>query len=975
MCKSTNQAATNGPTNVRLQNSWVPSVYDVKLLCKLGDWSTEVVETITFLKSDPEAKIEGGGVSVLVHAGKGIRIASVTGAEALDAVGHPNTAATISAKVEMDYRTHEGASNALAETIRFKVTGLPEDALQFRFTVHFHNCMQEELRGLYRCQYTDSTGKAQRMASTHFEPMGARLCYICLDEPAARATFRLTVALPVEDEHLTVISNSPLKTAPAKFVHADLADGKTAFETRAFADIERCPPYLTALVVGDLEFISATSAAHADGTAGTPLRFFTTKGKKDQALYSLQCAVAALEYFEKFFHSRFPLPKLDLVAVPDFPIGGMENWGCITLVETCLVGPEENAGVSVLKRVCNLVSHEVSHNWFGNLVGIDWWEGLWLKEGFASWCGYQGTENFRPTFGAIADATSEVFGALATDGHQASHPVEVPILDPADITQVFDSISYSKGMGVVNMLEHYLGAENFSKGIAAYVNTYQYRNTKTPQLWEEIEKATKVPIAAMMNSFTTQQGFPVVSVSVAGAATSIAEVTQLTLSQRPFAYAGNDSSAFSGSLWSVPLRIEVRNTATNETLVDFKAILTSKSDTITLPALPKVLPEHASSLAIIVNPGGGFYYRTLYKSDLLLSNIWSNYAALPEPHRKAILNDLSALYLSGEIPVEFLIKQIAMAVDNEQDHSILCSLVNICNELRHTVIHPDVCKQLELTSPHQDDEEQVENLSAKVNKRFYQLALDLFEKDKTSMAPETKMLRQAAVVRALRYETNEVANERLAREDAVLSAWAEKSAETFLSTCTPELKGKPGFAVVPDFDTLGACIGAAMVSRTSTKYHAHFVWDAYKLLDTEPQKGNLVLSALCHYGDDRGLLTDIAKLCTRNSVIRSQLGAVVFMGLTHNDFFDRFAWEHIKADWDAIYSQWGNGQFALQRIIEHLAQNTDALNSVEDAVEFEEFFKSHPCPAAILAIRRGVERIKLKALLSKRDAAAFYCAI
>eukprot|EP00658_Telonema_sp_P-2_P010395 TRINITY_DN13921_c0_g1_i2.p1 TRINITY_DN13921_c0_g1~~TRINITY_DN13921_c0_g1_i2.p1 ORF type:complete len:388 (+),score=113.40 TRINITY_DN13921_c0_g1_i2:157-1320(+) len=371
----------------------------------------------------------------------------------------------------------------------------------------------------------------------------------------------------------------------------------------------------------------------------------------------------------------------------------------------------------------------------------------------------------------------------------------------------------------------------------------------------------------------------------------------------------------------------------------------------------------------------GFYYRTLYKSDILTTKMWDNFDQMPKNYRQAILNDFNALYLSGDINVEELNRRLSYILETEQDHTVLLDVLGVTGQLKHTIIHTDVCTQNHLVSPRdQEGTHGSDTVVSRANLRFYQVALELYNKDVKTMVPETKALRQAALEHALKYETNEVANGRLGKEDATLSNWAEGIAFEFLESCKEELKGTDAFAVVKDFDTLGACIGAAMVSRSIPASHAQNVWAAYKMLDSDPEKGNLVLRALCRYGDDRVLLGDIAKLCTRNSIIRSQLGGVVFMNLAQNNFFDTFAWDHIKQDWEAIDKQWGKGQFRLQRIIEYLAHNTDALFTQESAAEFEAFFEAHPCPAASLAIKRGVECIKLKAFLSKRDAKTFWAA-
>lgn len=239
------------------------------------------------------------------------------------------------------------------------------------------------MKGFYRSTHIVN-GTEHRLAATHFEPTGARECYICQDEPSARCDFSLAVTLVEPFADMTVLSNAPLASKTST-----TANGQGAVQWR-FEPAKSIPPYLTACCIGDFEYAEKQNV----GEHSIPLRMFCAVGKKATAEYALDVAAFALTLFEKLFRSPFPLPKLDLVAIPDFPIGGMENWGLITLTETVLV--DHTKSIRSLKSASELVTHEVSHNWFGDLVAIDWWEGLWLKEGFASWCGYYGTDARHP---------------------------------------------------------------------------------------------------------------------------------------------------------------------------------------------------------------------------------------------------------------------------------------------------------------------------------------------------------------------------------------------------------------------------------------------------------------------------------------------------------------------------------------------------------------------------------------------------
>ena len=710
--------------SVRLVNYWVPQSYDLDLSVSLRDWHTygeEVVSLAAPATPEAAAKAAAGGASpstFTLHAGAAMKILSVgklrytlpCGTTHCENVNGETGGASVAVSARCDAR----------QTVTFALNGVPEGAKAVAFTIKFDNPINPELRGLYRCTYKETAAPAvtatgdgataeeaappqlveRRMASTHFEPVGARLMYPCVDEPAVRVAFLLTVRLPTDLSGYTVLSNAPVES---RTVHPhDMASPSAAAPSPSepqshfpivykFQEVTAIPTYLTALVIGDLEYIECLGTAEEKKEAkegevevvpcphrsNTPIRFYAVKGKAAKARYALEVARFSLHFFEKFFQSKFPMPKLDLVAVPDFPIGGMENWGCICVTETCLMPYEKESDNSVakLKGVCNLITHEVSHNWFGNLVGIDWWDGLWLKEGFATWCGIQGTIAFRPALREDHSFYGDMNGALGVDGFAGSHPIEVAIDDPADITQVFDAISYDKGMAVCNMLQAYLGPQRFSDGLAAYVRTYAYKNTTTVQLWVAIEEATGMPVAEVMESFTNQKGFPLVSVALAAAdsvsnsaAVDFSKPVALAVSQEKFAYLGCPEH-LPDAIWRVPLRIVVVEADTGAIVVDHRTVLADKKSTITIPAVPNSNNSDKKHV-LLVNPGGSGFYRVHYESPALAGGLFGAYGSLPELFRRAVLNDLVSVYMCGKQSLGEVVALLTASITSEESFAI-----------------------------------------------------------------------------------------------------------------------------------------------------------------------------------------------------------------------------------------------------------------------------------------------------------------
>ena len=392
--------------------------------------------------------------------------------------------------------------------------------------IEFDGRFDEQLVGPYVSRYTDDDGNEHRIAATQFEAAHARKCFPCWDEPEFKATF--AISLEVDRDHLAV-TNGP------EIGREDLGDGRVRVD---FAPTIAMSTYLVAFVVGALE---ATEPVDVDGV---PVRVVHVPGKARLARFALEVAADGLRYFTDYFGLPYPDRKIDLIAIPDFAFGAMENLGCITFREVVLLLDPDRATQPELQRAADVINHELAHMWFGDLVTMKWWNGLWLNEAFATFMEMRATDAFNPGWDRWTDFALARTEAFETDALSTTRPIEYEVASPTDADGMFDILTYEKGAAVVRMLEQYLGEDRFRDGIRRYMRTHQYGNAETTDLWDAIEEETGEPVRRIMDSWIFQGGFPLVSVDVSGG--------RVSLRQQRMGCAGGGDVA--DQTWSIPLR-------------------------------------------------------------------------------------------------------------------------------------------------------------------------------------------------------------------------------------------------------------------------------------------------------------------------------------------------------------------------------------------------------------------------------------
>ena len=394
-----------------------------------------------------------------------------------------------------------------------------------RLEVSFSGILNDRLRGFYRSTLVTDDGTKHTIAATQFQSTDARRAFPCFDEPDMKATFGVSL---IVSEDLLAVSNG------AQASRTPLGNGT---DRVAFVDTIPLSTYLVAFVVGPLE---ATEPVDVDGV---PVRIVYPPGRGHQTAFALEVATHSLRWLADWYDLEVPGGKVDLVALPDFAFGAMENLGCITFREVLLLVDPDEADQRELEAVASVVSHELAHLWFGDLVTMRWWNGIWLNEAFATFMEVKAVEAWRPDWDMWSGFCADRAAAFDVDALASTRPIEYPVVTPADAESMFDVLTYEKGAAVVRMLEQFLGEETFRDGVRRYLSDHLGGNTDNADLWAALEAASGEPVGDLMENWIFRGGHPLVEV--------MADDGRCTLSQRPFRYDGRDD----GTRWQVPVRL------------------------------------------------------------------------------------------------------------------------------------------------------------------------------------------------------------------------------------------------------------------------------------------------------------------------------------------------------------------------------------------------------------------------------------
>ncbi len=480
----------------------------------------------------------------------------------------------------------------------------------YRLDVAYSGKINQQASGLFALDY-QSGGASRRALYTQFEAPDARRVFPSWDEPQFRTPFDLSVVVPAGQ---TAVSNMPERGRKPR------ADGSALV---SFGTTPSMSSYLLFFGVGEFDRISKMT------TVGTEVGVVTKRGDGEKGRYALEAQAQLLPYYNDYFGQKFPMPKLDNVAGPGSSqfFGAMENWGAIFSFESILLVDPAITTDSARQRIYEVDAHEMAHQWFGDLVTMAWWDDLWLNEGFASWMASKVTDHFHPEWQPLLGRIDGREAAMSLDSVRTTHPVVQKINTVDEISQAFDAITYQKGEAVITMLEDYVGADAWRRGVRDYMATYKYGNTVTDDLWRKVEVAAGKPITAIAHDFTLQPGVPLIRVENA---TCVGGSTRVTLAQGEFS---RDDRAKKTLTWRVPV---IAGTSTSPAASDARALVSNGRAEVTVPGCG----------TLIVNKGQTGYYRTLY-TPALFGRIASGYASLAPADQIGLLADNWGLGLAG----------------------------------------------------------------------------------------------------------------------------------------------------------------------------------------------------------------------------------------------------------------------------------------------------------------------------------------
>ena len=496
-----------------------------------------------------------------------------------------------------------------------------------RIQITYQGILNDDLRGLYL-----SKANNRRYAVTQLEATDARRMFPSFDEPAFKATFALTAVIDAGDHAISngaVLSDKP---------------GPAGKHTVTFATTPKMSSYLVALTVGD--FVCNEGAAD-----GIPIRICSTPDKKALTGFALESTQAIVKYFNRYYTEKYPFKKLDVVAVPDFAAGAMENTGAIFYRETLLLA-DPKSSIATRKAVAEVLAHEIAHQWFGDLVTMAWWDDIWLNEGFATWMQSKPLKAWKPEWHAEVKETADNQTAMNLDALRATRPIRSKASTPAEINELFDPIAYEKGAAVLRMIESWVGEAAFQKGVNAYIAKHKYGNARAEDFWSTIAASTGKPVDKVMPTFVDQPGVPLITVS----STCEAGRASVTLAQSRYSMEGTAAAA--SPAWQIPVCLETGAAAPTCALLD---------------APKKDIPLNACPAWTMANDNGRGYYRTAL-DEAGLKAAAANVTKMSPTERLTLLSDEWALVRAGTHDVSSYLT-LASAFGSETSDAVLASLI------------------------------------------------------------------------------------------------------------------------------------------------------------------------------------------------------------------------------------------------------------------------------------------------------------
>ncbi|KAK0648335.1 peptidase family M1-domain-containing protein [Cercophora newfieldiana] len=773
-------------------------------------------------------------------------------------------------------------------------------------SIDFSGELNHDMAGFYRSQYKPAAPPAASvphddefhyMLSTQFEACDARRAFPCFDEPNLKATFDFTIEIPSDQ---VALSNMPVKQTQ------DVGSDKT------LVSFERSPvmsTYLLAWAVGDFEYVEAFTDRKYDGK-NIPVRVYTTRGLKEQGRWALQHAPKIIDYFSEQFEIDYPLPKSDILAVHEFTHGAMENWGLVTYRMTAILFDEKLSDSRFRNRIAYVVAHELAHQWFGNLVTMDWWDELWLNEGFATWAGWLATDYLHPDWEVWPQLVHEgLEDAFSLDGMRASHPIQVVVRDALDVNQIFDKISYLKGCSMIRMLASNLGVKTFLKGIAIYLKKHAYGNAKTSALWDALSEASGKDVNTMMGPWIGEMGFPVITVTEKG--------QEISVKQSRFLRTGDVKAEDDKTTWWVPLALKGK---TGSQGIESLA-LTTKESTV----------SGVNEDFYLLNADATGFYRVNY----------------PESRLKTLGTQLDRLSTEDKIFITSTAADLAFA-GYSTTAAFLSFTQGLKNETHYRVLSQALDGVNVLKSIFGDDEE-VKNGLQKfilelIDKALKQLGWDA----KPGEDFNTGLLRKRLLLTAITNGHQEMI-------DAGFGRWTAFKAD-------PEKNSFPADLRAPVYR---AAIRTEPAATVAALKHEWFTTPA---IDGK----EICLQSLSHV-TDADIIKDvllpfnfsISPPAAASDAVPAGDMHYLASGLAANRAGRPLLWHYLRDNWEQVNAKLGGNPIILDRLV---GLSLGRFSDYETLNEIETFFKGVSTKGFDRTLGAALDKIRARAAYKTRDA-------
>ncbi|KAG7193103.1 Aminopeptidase 2 mitochondrial [Scheffersomyces spartinae] len=836
------------PTNVK------PTHYDLTLEPKFDGFTFDGEETIDFDVKEDTDFITLNTLEIKIHE------ATINGTKITDI-------------------SYDDAK----QRVTFKSPNELKAGSEAKLYLKFTGELNDKMAGFYRSSYTED-GKTKYLATTQMEPTDCRRAFPSYDEPAAKAKFTIHL---IADKELVCLSNMDVKET------MDVSDSKKKV---SFNTTPLMSTYLVAFVVGDLKYVE-------DLSFRVPIRVYATPGSEHLGKYAADIGAKTLKFFESKFDIPYPLPKCDMVAIHDFSAGAMENFGLITYRTVDLLIDTANTNVHTKTRVTEVVMHELAHQWFGNLVTMDFWDGLWLNEGFATWMSWFACDSLYPEWKVWESYVSDSLQqALSLDSLRASHPIEVPVKRADEINQIFDAISYSKGSSLLKMISKWLGEDDFIKGVSNYLKKHKWGNTKTSDLWESLSEVSGKDVVKVMDIWTKNIGYPVVQVEELGSG-------KLKVTQNRFLATGDVKPEEDKTLYPVFLSLK-----TSEG-IDDSLVLDSRSTTIELPTSDDFYKINANQFGI---------YRTAY-----LTERWSKLGRagvdgkLSVEDRTGLVADAGSLASSGFISTVALLN-LVKSWSGESNHVVWDEILTRIAALKAALMFE----------------------SEELNNGLKALTLDLISNKLEAIGWE--------------FSDDDSYDDQQLKSLLFGSAAASDHKEVVAFA-------KDAFAkfVAGDKKAVNPNIRAAIFNTVARTGDSETYDQLYKIY-TNPESIEEKLDALRSLGrfSDPEILNKVAGLLLQTDIIKPQDIYIPMQGMrTHKTGVEKL-WDWLLVNWDAIYKLLPPGLSMLGSVV---IISTSGFTKPEQKKAVEEFFGTKDTKGYDQGLAQSLDIISSKISWSSRD--------